>query len=222
MVYMRHLLAAGTAPGRQHLLAERPNQDAFGLASGPWGAAAVVCDGCGSEPQSGLGAAVGASLTARAAARQLETGGGLDLARLAGEVLAGLALVAETAGWAFREHFLFTIVGAVFAGGHATVFACGDGVAAVDGAVTRLGPFPGNAPPYLAYALEGGGVTLERLYEGPAQRVLVGTDGAGDAALTPFLSEERWFGNPDLVRRALKLQRLADDAAVALIARREP
>ncbi len=220
MVYMRHLLTAGTAPGRQHLLAERPNQDAFGLASGPWGAVAVVCDGCGSEPKSGLGAALGASLTARAAARQLEAGGGLDLARLAGEVLGGLTLVAETAGLDFRAHFLFTIVGAAFSGERAMLFACGDGVAAVDGAVTRLGPFPGNAPPYLAYALEDRGVALERLYEGPAERVLVGTDGAADAVLTPFLTEDRWLGNPDLVRRALKLQRLADDAAVALIVRR--
>ncbi|MBI3297847.1 MAG: protein phosphatase 2C domain-containing protein [Elusimicrobia bacterium] len=216
---MRHLLAAGTTPGRLHLLAERPNQDACGLRQGPWGAVAVVCDGCGSEPGSGLGAALGASLTARAAARQLETTGSLDLAALGGEVLGGLCRIAETAGLDFRAHFLFTIVGAALAGETATVFACGDGVAVVDGNVTRLGPFPGNAPPYLAYGLEDGAVGLQRLYQGPAERVLVGTDGAADGELTPFWTEDRFLKNPDLLRRALKLQRLADDATAAVIRR---
>ncbi|MBI5202730.1 MAG: protein phosphatase 2C domain-containing protein [Elusimicrobia bacterium] len=53
---MRHLVVAGSATGRAHWLAERPNQDAFRVLSGDWGAVAVVCDGCGSEPMSGIGA----------------------------------------------------------------------------------------------------------------------------------------------------------------------
>lgn len=216
---MRHLLAAGSAAGRQHLLAERPNQDAFALREGPWGAAAVVCDGCGSEPKSGLGAALGAALAAGAIEKRLASEGALDLKGLEGDILGGILRVSLAAGLDLREHFLFTVVGAAFSGERAVVFACGDGVAAVDGTVTRLGPYPGNAPPYLAYALEGANVSLKVLYDGTAQSVLVGTDGAADGDLAPLLAGERFFANHDLLRRTLRRQRLADDATVALIRR---
>ena len=216
---MRHLLAAGSAPGRAHLLAQRPNQDAFALRSGPWGAAAVVCDGCGSEPHSGFGALLGAALAAQAAARQAEAEGTLDLNALGAEILAGLRLVMASAGLDLREHFLFTVVGAAFIGDRATVFACGDGVAAVDGALTRLGPFPDNAPPYLAYALEGSAVALERVYDGPAKSVWVGTDGVAEADLGALWADPRLQLNPDFLRRTLSRARLVDDATLALIRR---
>ncbi len=218
---MRHYIAAGSSPGRAHALSERPNQDAFSVRQGPWGAVAVVCDGCGSEPRSGIGAALGASMAAEAAARQLASGAPLDLSRLRADMLGGLALVAQASGLSFQECFLFTIIGAAFAGADAQVFACGDGVVAVDGYVRRLGPYPDNAPPYLAYALTEPGIGFERLYEGPAERVLIGTDGAGEAELSPFWSEERFLKNPDLLRRRLKLLRLSDDATVAVIIRKE-
>lgn len=216
---MRHLIAAGSAPGRAHALSERPNQDAFSLRQGPWGAVAVVCDGCGSEPHSGIGAALGASMAAQAAARQLAEGAPLDLQRLRAEILGGLALVAQVTGLTTQEYFLFTVIGAAFAGERAEVFACGDGVTAVDGEVRRQGPFPDNAPPYIAYALSEPGIGFQRLYSGPAERILIGTDGAADAELFPFWSEERFLRNPDLVRRRLKLLRLSDDATVAVIIR---
>ncbi|TPW19027.1 MAG: hypothetical protein FD126_3096, partial [Elusimicrobia bacterium] len=174
---------------------------------------------CGSEPRSGLGAALGASLAAAAVERRLAVEGALDLRGLGDEILAGLVRLAAIAGLGLREHFLFTIVGAAFAGERAVVFACGDGVAAVDGRVTRLGPYPGNAPPYLAYALEGAAVSLDCLYDGPAKSVLVGTDGAADGDLAPLLAGGRFFTNPDLLRRALRVQRLDDDATVALLRR---
>lgn len=217
---MKHLVAAGSAPGRVHLLAERPNQDAYRVLQGPWGAVAVVCDGCGSEPKSGVGAELGASIVADAAARQLREAGSLDLKKLENHVLARLAFVAEAASLEPREHLLFTIVAAAFSGEKAAVFACGDGVVAVDGAIRRLGPYPDNAPPYLAYALGGDAVGFESLFEGPAAVVAVGTDGAADAGLQPYWTDERYLRNPDLLRRSLKLQRLTDDATVALILRR--
>jgi hypothetical protein len=161
-------------------------------------------------------------MTARLAARQLELGLPLDLERLRAEVLARLALVAQAAAIPIRQHLLFTIVGAAFSAGGAVVFACGDGVVAVDGAVRRLGPFPDNQPPYLAYGLEDPSVGFTLLYEGPAGHVLVGTDGAAEAELAPFWSDERHWRNPDMIRRTLRRLRLADDATVAMISRREP
>lgn len=216
---MRHLAAGGSAPGRLHVLSDRPNQDAFRLAQGPWGAVAIVCDGCGSEPKSGLGAQLGAALAVRSAVLQIERQGRLDLETLQGDVLRGLAAVSVTGGLDLREHFLFTLLGAAFAGERATVFACGDGVVAIDGSVRELGPFPDNAPPYLGYSFFGEPVALELLYEGPAERVLVGTDGAAGAPLAPFWSDDKYLRNPDLVRRALKLGKPADDATVAVIRR---
>ena len=213
---MRHLLAAGSASGRDHSLSERPNQDAYALLQGSWGAVAVVCDGCGSEPHSGVGARIGACMTARLAAEQLESSGGLDLRRLQLELLSRLCAVAEAACIGVREHLLFTVIGAACSGQTATVFSCGDGVVAVDGAVRRLVPFPGNAPPYLAYGLD-----LVRLYQGPASSVLIGTDGAADIDLSRFWNEERFLRNPDMVRRTLRTLRLADDATVAVILGRE-
>ncbi|MBI5202731.1 MAG: hypothetical protein HY925_14155 [Elusimicrobia bacterium] len=148
----------------------------------------------------------------------LETSGALDLTVLERRVLSGLRLAALAAGLDVREHLLFTIVGAACSADHALAFACGDGGIVIDGALRRLGPFPGNAPPYLAYALEGAPAAFESLYDGPAARVLIATDGAADLDLA-FESDERLFANPDLLRRKLKLQRPADDATAALIRR---
>ncbi|MBI4348948.1 MAG: hypothetical protein HY553_19075, partial [Elusimicrobia bacterium] len=151
---------------------------------------------------------------------QLETGGALDLNRLRLEVLSGLYAAAELAALDLQEHLLFTIVGAALYGERGTVFACGDGAVMVDGDVRRLGPFPGNAPPYLAYAFDESSVGFAVLHDGPAGRVVVATDGAADLELGACLEDERLFANPDLLRRRLKLLRPQDDATVALIRRR--
>lgn len=216
---MIHLVAAGSAPGRDHALLERPNQDAWAAVEGAWGAAAVVCDGCGSEPHSGVGARLGAAMAVSLIGRQMEAAGRLDLELLRVQMLCRLDLIARTAAIGAREHLLFTLVGAVSAE-EAIVFACGDGVWAVDGAVHPIGPFPENRPPYLAYGLEGVPVAFERLYQGPASSIWVGTDGASGIPLETFTPDERFLRNPDMVRRTLRRQRLADDATLALIVRR--
>ncbi|MBI5883387.1 MAG: protein phosphatase 2C domain-containing protein [Elusimicrobia bacterium] len=220
---MTHLLAAGSVLGRDHLLGNRPCQDAFRLLKDGAKAVAVVCDGCGSEPHSGAGALLGASMTARAIMRRMARGGGLargeglDLSDLRAELLAGLASISWTAGIGVRECLLFTIVAAAVSDGRATVFSCGDGMVMVDGKVRVLGPFPGNAPPYLAYGLEGGGAEFELIHDGPAGLVAIGTDGAADMDLASLCGDPRCWTNPDIVRRRLALSRPADDATVALI-----
>ena len=54
---------------------------------------------------------------------------------------------------AVREQLLFTLVGAVVGPEETVLFALGDGLLALNDRSFPLGPFPGNQPPYLGYAL---------------------------------------------------------------------
>ena len=120
--------------------------------------------------------------------------------------------------------FLFTVVGVALAGEHGCVFAAGDGVFAINGEVARLGPFPGNEPPYLGYGLLGRPAELRALRSFPAEglrSVLIGTDGAADlddlaarplpggggevGSLCQFWKDDRHFQNRDSIRRRLAL-----------------
>ena len=103
----------------------------------------------------------------------------------------------------------------------AVVFGIGDGVFAVGDEITRLGPFPGNAPPYLGYGLAGEGprFSIHRVIPAASfTSALIGTDGAADYSalegaaipgargervppLRSFWSEDRFFRNVDAVRR---------------------
>jgi hypothetical protein len=113
-----------------------------------------------------------------------------------------------------------------------TIFSLGDGVFAVNGTVTQIGPFEGNFPPYLGYGLTGSSITdaNPRLLEfqtysivptSEVHTVLVGTDGLVEfiakesytlpgqekqlGPLSQFWEEDRYFRNPDMLRRALSL-----------------
>jgi hypothetical protein len=97
------------------------------------------------------------------------------------------------------------------------VFAAGDGIAAIDGELYQLGPFPGNAPPYLGYGLIDGahapGFTIVRRFAAASVRhVLIGTDGAaalaeieGGRMLRELWENDRHFENRDALRRTLAL-----------------
>lgn len=234
-------LAAGSAAGRIHQLAGRNNQDAFAWASSPQGLVAVVCDGCGSAPHSEVGARVGARLVANALAAQLSRG--VDLLGAAfwqsarADVLGTLGGLAVVLGGdprtAVADHLLFTAVGAVVTPSHLRCFSSGDGLIAVNGRPTVLGPFPGNAPPYLAYALfeESPDRYRFELHEplptAGLESLVLGTDGAAelldlegvarpDRDEPPFAFSQLWtddrnFSNPDHLRR--RLFRLSRDAA---------
>lgn len=125
------------------------------------------------------------------------------------------------------DHFLFTIVGAVLTSGWATTFSIGDGLVFWNGERRQLGPFPGNEPPYLAYELLSNGDRHQRFeIHRPvpveeARSVLLATDGAVDlermadravpgrdepvGPLAQFWDEDRFFRNPDMVRRRLAI-----------------
>ena len=213
----RYEIAGGTVAGRSHALAGKPNQDAYAWEARGDLLAAVVCDGCGSSPHSEIGARIGARIAVASLLARLEEGAapgdaalwdglGRDLLGSLRDLTAAMGgRPAETA----RDHFLFTVIGVALSGDRGAVFAAGDGVVAVDGEVTRLGPFPGNEPPYLAYGLLSSaapGLCPVRIFSG-ARTVLLGTDGAGDLAdLRVFWEDDRWFQNQDALRRRLAQQ----------------
>ena len=236
-------VAGGSVTGRAHAVLGRGNQDAFAWTDDGGALVAVVCDGCSSGRHSEVGAHLGARLVAAAVARALAAGA--DVGRddlweaVRGAVLGALRGLAGAMGGDLRrtveEFFLFTVVGAVVGSGRTALFSVGDGLFVVNGAATRLGPFPGNEPPYLAYGLLGAeGPRFVVREVGPAEALeslLVGTDGAADLAdrlpLTGFWADDRCFGNPDVVRRRLTvLSRpgavgpgLADDATLVVVRR---
>ncbi len=250
-------IAGGSIPGQAHVAAGRNNQDAYAWEASPHAIVAVVCDGCGSAPHSEVGAAIGARLVVRSALRHLPRS--LDpadlLERVRLDVLRRLRLLAlvmsrdaTTFARTVLEHFLFTIVGAVVTNRLATTFSLGDGLVVRDGERWQLGPFPGNEPPYLAYALlaRSGEHRFEVHRPVPVAEVrslLLATDGAielehlADRAvlgrnervgpLEQFSSDDRFFRNPDMVRRRLVVVsrgahggRLPDDTTLVVLRRR--
>ena len=131
-----------------------------------------------------------------------------------------------------NEYFLFTVVGVMVTPFETVVFSLGDGVFVLNGEVTRLGPFEGNRPPYLGYGITGSKLTDERpeLLEFTLQRiiptsevgsVLIGSDGVEDllrvasqampgkselvGSIDQFWINDRYFTNPDNIRRRLAL-----------------
>ena len=226
-------IAAGTAAGRAHVLTGRNNQDSFAWAQSPGGLVAVVCDGCGSSPHSEVGAQLGARLVAKALALQLARGAdpaGDQLWQAARvevlETLGGLAAVlGGNPAHAIGDFLLFTAVGVIVTPQITRCFAAGDGIVAVNGAPKIIGPFPDNAPPYLAYALfENQGDRYQFELQTPlptaeVESVMVGTDGAAAlleieeeevpglfekvGPLSALWTDDRIFADPDFLRRRL-------------------
>ncbi len=235
-------VAVGSVIGRHHALSGRNRQDAFAVSRTPGGLAVVVADGCSAGDRSEVGAELGVRLLSGALSRRV--GLALDpqvLAREAGdEVVAGLAAVldrlapGETRARMVGDLCLFTMLAIVVDLDRTIVLGLGDGWFSVDGRATELGPFPGNRPPYLGYALLGDAPGLSVLAECSTDRLehlAVGTDGSlplletGDAAW--LWEDDRVFSNPDGLRRRLALRnrppapRFSDDATVAVVRRKE-
>ncbi|MDY7230229.1 protein phosphatase 2C domain-containing protein [Hyalangium rubrum] len=223
-------IAAASVMGREHARAGRNNQDALCVRSRGDVLAAVVTDGCGSAAHSEVGAQLGARCVADVALAVLERGISLEapefLETVRAEVLGFLSSLTSQLGSSLvGEHLLFTVVGAVVTPSRTLVFSAGDGLWALNGEVHALGPFPHNAPPYLAYGLlSEGAVPLERQALVPTEEVvalMLGTDGAVDLGkltearvaeteepvgpLSQYWSNERYFQNPDALRRRLTL-----------------
>ncbi|WP_438000755.1 protein phosphatase 2C domain-containing protein [Sorangium sp. So ce185] len=233
----RFEVAGGTVTGTDHLAVGRPNQDAYAFRAEGGCLAAVVCDGCGSGARSEVGAALGARLVTEQVLGALRRGGDIESPETWEEVrrgaLAPLRAMAAGMGGSLAEvvstYFLFTVVGLAVSGDRACAFSLGDGLIALGDELLRLGPFPRNEPPYLAYGLlerppggEAPRFTVHRAFPSSAlQTALLGTDGAidllesscrqipgGGGAVGPlsrFWEDDRMFANPDAVRRRLAL-----------------
>jgi uncharacterized protein YbjQ (UPF0145 family) len=237
-------LAGGSVVGRSHRMAGKNNQDAMCCLRLQNTIVATVCDGCGSGLQSEVGAHLGARLVTQAIVNQLARGGGeinlqstsdveamLEKARR--KVLHELRRVAKSMGddmaSIVTDYFLFTVVGVCLTPKQALFFSLGDGLIVVNGKALLLGPFPGNAPPYLAYGLVPGRLQCTQqalcfriqqvLPTSEVQSFLIATDGVEDlrgaadrmmpgrnervGAIEQFWCEERYFSNPDMIRRRL-------------------
>lgn len=242
-------IAGGRVTGRAHQRLGHGCQDSLTWYAAADALVAVVTDGCGSSQHSEVGARLGARLLAAALVRRLERtaapgnasgdapgdapGNALDgalVTRACDDMLAHLRPLAQAMGGdlarTVSEHFLFTVVGAVVTPARTLVFAIGDGVVAINGAVHVIGPFPGNCPPYPGYALLDGSAPVALSFQATEPTatigsVLLATDGAGEILAQPgrflpgrsepvgplaqFWTDDGFFRNPDAVRRRLWL-----------------
>jgi serine/threonine protein phosphatase PrpC len=247
--------AAGSIVGRFHLgqnglLKGQNNQDAFAIHEGPQGLIMVVCDGCGSEPYSEFGARLGADLLVAALRTQLARGvfwgaspsehsrvAALVWERARQDVIAQLRVLALTlAGQGsiteyVSSRLLFTTVAAIVTPEVTSVASIGDGYVVLNEEVQRLGPFPDNTPPYLAYAMVDSSFSarpgslefqpVRVLRTEHVQSLLLASDGLEDVLacreceipgrseklgeLSQFWRNDLFFKNKDALRRRLVL-----------------
>jgi hypothetical protein len=239
-------LAGGRVLGREHAAKGVNCQDALAFLQVPAldTAIAVVCDGCTNS----LKSEVGAGLISRFVTESIQfmllsepastegTGAAdfwefvrmrtLDKMRNAAKGMGGS--LSETIG----EHFLCTIVAAIIGPDYSEFVAIGDGEVIVNGERISIGPFPGNEPPYLAYALTGSTLTnqdpgllrfriVRRLPSQALRHFAIGTDGLSDliaaeyktfpgtvtviGPISQLWEDDKFFRNKDNVRRFLAM-----------------
>lgn len=151
---------SGTVTGRRHSVAGRDNQDASCVRSGANWLAAVVCDGCSSGPDCGIGAWLGArmvveclrSIAPKLRPKNIEKQ--LEAARV--EILQRILRLARSLGGDLTDMlgdtFLYTVIGVLMNRSTAVVFSIGDGVAFVNGQKYEIA-YKNDRPAYLTYAL---------------------------------------------------------------------
>jgi Protein phosphatase 2C len=237
-------IAGGSIPGFDHIKPGQPvwmnNQDGYAIRSADDHIVAIVCDGCGSKPHAEVGAQLGSQLVSRLIAEQVPFIRGnpvfgvreavlqiqhtivwhlLELARLVGNQRAIDGILAN--------YFLFTIVGTLITPEQTVVFSFGDGVIALNGAVTVIDSGPDNMPAYIAYRALKSTISDDRLIFNihsvmptkDVHSILIGCDGVADfiaaaehplpgkselvGPLSQFWTDEKFVTNPDRIRRRL-------------------
>lgn len=233
-------VAAGTIVGHDHVRVGRNNQDAHAIIQTDTATIAVVCDGCGSGRYSEVGSLLGAQIVCSEMVRAsdmfadnkefwdgvlLRTVSRVDMFRRA---IAGERSLSEI----LNDYFLFTIIGVWITPMTTRVFGIGDGVYAINGTIVRIGPFPGNAPPYVAYRLTNTALLdidpdllaftiYESISTECVESVLVGSDGVVDligvvdrmvpggrgvvGPMNQFWENDQFFSNPFALDRRLRI-----------------
>ena len=191
------IFLGASVTGRLHLFREANAQDAFALAraaSPRRGGVGVVCDGCGAEPRSEIGATLLARALATATGDALAAGERASaiaphLGAFACETLAAITQAA-TGGRgveAFvREHLLTTALVLIDDGETLAITAWGDGLIALEDEVLVIDE--GGVPAYLAYALLDRGAPPPPSFactrpSASVRRAAIATDGLAPALL---------------------------------------
>ena len=227
--------ACGSIIGRNHVLASKNNQDALRIVLWDNFVTAVVCDGCGSGKHSEVGAKIGSRMVTDAIADLLNHGLAISepdfwnvlkinlLQKLkdfvaiayANHELASVVAIHELPLQMefVNNYLLFTIVGLVITPSETVTFSMGDGAIAVNGKLIQIPAYPDNAPPYIAYGLyRPDAIEFEirdRIPTSELESILIATDGIDDLIaveeVRQFWQEDRYFKNPDAIRRKLAM-----------------
>jgi hypothetical protein len=244
-------VAVGSVQGKDYRGKEKNNQDAFFVQHGAGFIIGIVADGCGSSTKSEIGSNLGCRYIAESISRRIHPVSrhmaGIEaenikslLLEVRTEVLSRIAVnVSEIGGGTLERYsktvfdcFLFTCIGFVATPWITFAFSIGDGYIVANGDTTRIGPFPNNAPPYLAYSLLDPAsittppdllnFTLNYVSETEAvNSLLIASDGLYDliraetetipgkpepiGPLSQFWTTESFFTNPYSLQRRLNL-----------------
>ena len=235
--------ASGSVIGSYHTKTNKNNHDASFFIEQKDHIIGIVCDGCGSGEHSEVGAKIGApALAWELSASGLHTIGNdkeraitlLERVRIL--TSNRIEQCAFRVGLPFveviRDFFLFTIVATVIGKDYTYIISFGDGIYSLNGNVVSLGPFPNNAPPYIAYSsvvehLEN--ITREDLHftlneiipTSEVDNIILGTDGVEDliaaenkkipgkdehvGPLSQFYTNDLFFNNIAAIERRLCL-----------------
>jgi len=235
-------IAGGSIVGRRHLgkknlLVGKNNQDAFDFTKTSDNIIAVVCDGCGSSIHSEIGATLGCEWVVKIISDLFKTE--FDLTEIWQELYTRIILNIQNTARTMNgnyidqimEKFLFTIVGCIITPEQTAIFSIGDGIYFINEKEYNLGPFFGNAPPFIGYSC-----VPKNLFAYPPeseelefkinyydtqniQSLLIGTDGVKDLMeaateniagsedligdISQFWSDDIYFKNNDALRRKL-------------------
>lgn len=149
---------SGSIAGKEHRRLWKNNQDALCLQIGEKAIVGIVCDGCGSQPHSEIGAQIGAQLVTQKLLDSLKKPFRLNrcLEETRQEIISSLRVMLSAGIIGqnmIEEALLFSIMGFAITPAFCMIFSIGDGVYILNGRINQIGPFEDNAPPYLGYEL---------------------------------------------------------------------
>lgn len=216
-------MSTGIVLGRNHAALRRNRQDALASGRGEWGAFGVVSDGCGSAPDSEVGAKLTVAVAGNLLRASLRGGVAPTLAlREAHEavvsVLRRVAMLCATSVWEAEavdhQHLLATLVAFAVTERETAVLMIGDGTVRVDDDVVARSHE--DAPGYVSC---GGGAALARAFPG-ARSVAIATDGFDLESFDAIAAIRAADLTRHMTIRQRKSGAFTDDAAI-VVARRE-